>query len=239
MLARTSPALAADSGHGQGKAHDQTSASAVANRHDSPTAKEDQQIGGAGDGSKGKGKGGGGTTGSGAATGGSSQTSGNAAAKASATTQVSTSAQANGTPKGSDNGAGKSNGSGASPATVTAKSLDKATEGNADNRGDTAGGKTGNGDDKTKVKVVRDHVDEVGNSTGSTGAGSANTVSTTQGGGGTVGGSTATGTGTVSGATASGGTGQVLAATGAPIAGGLVGGILFLLGGLGLRRRRK
>src|SRR5689334_462213 len=60
MLARTSPALAADSGHGQGKAHDQTSASAISNRHDSPTAKEDQHIGGGGDGG-GKGKGGGGT----------------------------------------------------------------------------------------------------------------------------------------------------------------------------------
>src|SRR5256885_5502213 len=63
MLARTSPALAADSGHGQGKAQDHTSASAVSNRHDSPTAKEDQHIGGGGDGG-GKGKGGGGTGGS-------------------------------------------------------------------------------------------------------------------------------------------------------------------------------
>ncbi|TMC84012.1 MAG: LPXTG cell wall anchor domain-containing protein, partial [Chloroflexi bacterium] len=36
-----------------------------------------------------------------------------------------------------------------------------------------------------------------------------------------------------------GGTGEVLAATGAPVAGGLVGGILFLLGGLGLRKRRR
>jgi hypothetical protein len=43
----------------------------------------------------------------------------------------------------------------------------------------------------------------------------------------------------VSGATASGGSGQVLAATGAPILGGIFGGILFLLGALGIRNRRR
>src|SRR5712691_9130528 len=50
------------------------------------------------------------------------------------------------------------------------------------------------------------------------------------------------GTGKVSGATASAsasGTGQTLAATGAPIVGGLLGGILFLLGALGIRNRRR
>ena len=57
------------------------------------------------------------------------------------------------------------------------------------------------------------------------------------GGGGIGGGGTAAG-GAVSGATASSG-GQVLAATGAPIAGGIAGGILFLLGALGLRNRRR
>src|SRR5438105_11759644 len=71
MLARTSPALAADNGHGQGKAQDHTSASAVAQRHDSQTAHDEQTIGGDGDGKKGKGKGEGGT-GSGSHTNGSS-----------------------------------------------------------------------------------------------------------------------------------------------------------------------
>jgi len=54
-------------------------------------------------------------------------------------------------------------------------------------------------------------------------------------------GSTGAGTGGSLGQTAtqSGGTGQVLANTGAPIAGGVLGGILFLLGGLGLRRRKR
>src|SRR5712691_7255382 len=62
---------------------------------------------------------------------------------------------------------------------------------------------------------------------------------------GSVSGTTTTvtgGTGKVSGATASAsasGTGQTLAATGAPIVGGLLGGILFLLGALGLRNRRR
>src|SRR5256885_8040225 len=46
MLARTSPALASDNGHGQGKAQDHTSASAMAHRHDSPTARNEHQIGG-------------------------------------------------------------------------------------------------------------------------------------------------------------------------------------------------
>src|SRR2546429_5226328 len=61
MLARTSPALAADNGQGQGKARDHTSASAVAQRQDSQTAHNEQTIGGDGDGKKGKGKGEGGT----------------------------------------------------------------------------------------------------------------------------------------------------------------------------------
>ena len=43
----------------------------------------------------------------------------------------------------------------------------------------------------------------------------------------------------VSGASATAGGGETLAATGAPIAGGLVGGLLFLLGALGLRNRRR
>src|SRR3981081_3819685 len=54
MLARTSPALAADNSHGQGKSQDRTSASAVAQRHDSPTHQSDHQIGGSGDGDKSK-----------------------------------------------------------------------------------------------------------------------------------------------------------------------------------------
>jgi hypothetical protein len=44
--------------------------------------------------------------------------------------------------------------------------------------------------------------------------------------------------GTVLGATATAG-GEVLAATGAPILGGVLGGLLALLGGLGLRARRR
>ena len=71
MLARTSPALASDNGHGQGKAQDHTSASAVAQRHDSQSAHNEQTVGGDGDGKKGKGKGEGGT-GSGSHTNGSS-----------------------------------------------------------------------------------------------------------------------------------------------------------------------
>src|SRR5258708_10675391 len=57
LLARTSPALAADNGHGQGKAQDHTSASAVMNRHDSPSANNQQHIGGGGDGKGNGGKG--------------------------------------------------------------------------------------------------------------------------------------------------------------------------------------
>src|SRR5439155_7040811 len=84
MLARTSPALAADNGHGQGKAHDHTSASAVAQRQDSQTAHNEQQIGGDGDGSKGgKGKGEGGTAGKSHTGGTSGQTSGTSGASAS------------------------------------------------------------------------------------------------------------------------------------------------------------
>ncbi len=55
MMARTSPALAADNSHGQGKAQDRTSASAVVHRQDSPMVKGDYQIGGDGN-SDGKGK---------------------------------------------------------------------------------------------------------------------------------------------------------------------------------------
>jgi hypothetical protein len=77
---------------------------------------------------------------------------------------------------------------------------------------------------------------------GSTGSVSGTTGNSTQAGGtGQVSGSGAVaGSGQVSGATAaSGGTGQVLAATGAPIAGGVLGGIMFLLGVLGLRNRKR
>src|SRR5207244_10870770 len=78
MLARTSPALASDNSNGQGKARDHTSASAVPQRQDSPTAKNESHVDGCdGDSSGGKGKGGGGTgSGSQAKAGGSSQTSG-------------------------------------------------------------------------------------------------------------------------------------------------------------------
>ena len=58
MLARTSPALAADNSHGQGKSQDRTSASAVVQRTDSPGHKSDHQIGGSGDGNNNKAKGG-------------------------------------------------------------------------------------------------------------------------------------------------------------------------------------
>src|SRR5256885_3947891 len=78
MLARTSPALASDNGHGQGRAQDHTRASAVAQGHDSQSAHNEQTIGGDGDGKKGKGKGKGeGGTGSGShSQGSSSHTSG-------------------------------------------------------------------------------------------------------------------------------------------------------------------
>src|SRR3981081_1907903 len=57
LLARTSPALAADNSQGQGKAQDHTSASAVMNRQDSPSANNQQHIGGGGDGKGSGGKG--------------------------------------------------------------------------------------------------------------------------------------------------------------------------------------
>jgi hypothetical protein len=57
---------------------------------------------------------------------------------------------------------------------------------------------------------------------------------TTTGGGGGGGGTG--GTGGVSGSTA---TGQVLAATGVPAAGGLIGALMVLIGGLGMRIRRR
>ena len=58
MLARTSPALAADNSHGQGKSHDSTSSSAVTQRHNGPGHQTDQEIGGSGggDGNNGKSK---------------------------------------------------------------------------------------------------------------------------------------------------------------------------------------
>src|SRR5207237_1983584 len=90
MLARTSPALASDNGHGQGKAQDHTSASAVAQRHDSQSAHNEQTIGGDGDGKKGKGKGEGGT-GSGSHTNGSSShTSGSGKSRGSSTAAAKT-----------------------------------------------------------------------------------------------------------------------------------------------------
>src|SRR2546422_9796164 len=95
MLARTSPALASDNSHGQGKARDHTSASAVAQRQDSPTAKNESHVGGGdGDSSGGKGKGGGGTgSGSQAKAGGSSQTSGTSQASSQASHSNSSSNQ--------------------------------------------------------------------------------------------------------------------------------------------------
>jgi hypothetical protein len=50
MLARTSPALAADNSHGQGKAQDHSSASAVVQRHDDAAHSSDHPIGGSGGG---------------------------------------------------------------------------------------------------------------------------------------------------------------------------------------------
>src|ERR1700674_3794120 len=50
MLARTSPALAADNSHGQGKSQDHTSASAVAQRQEDPNHSREHQIGGGGGG---------------------------------------------------------------------------------------------------------------------------------------------------------------------------------------------
>ena len=60
---------------------------------------------------------------------------------------------------------------------------------------------------------------------------------TTGGGGGGTGG--AGGTGGVSGSTAGGPQGEVLAATGFPVAGGLLGALMVLIGGLGMRIRRQ
>jgi hypothetical protein len=55
-----------------------------------------------------------------------------------------------------------------------------------------------------------------------------------------VGGATATSpSGSVLGATAISGSGTTLANTGAPIAGGLLGGIMALAGAIGLRIRRR
>src|ERR1700738_4140031 len=49
MLARTSPALASDNSHGQGKAHDRTSASAVTQRQESPSHSNENNVGGGDD----------------------------------------------------------------------------------------------------------------------------------------------------------------------------------------------
>src|SRR5579864_1447615 len=73
MLARTSPALAADNSHGQGKAQDRTSASAVVQRHDTPAAHGSHDIGG-GDGN-GNGNGDGKGSGSAAGKSGTSSSS--------------------------------------------------------------------------------------------------------------------------------------------------------------------
>src|ERR1700730_5145757 len=71
MLARTSPALAADNSHGQGKSHDRTSSSAVVQRHDSPGHSSDQEIGGGGgDGNDGNGASKSKSTGAGSSSGG-------------------------------------------------------------------------------------------------------------------------------------------------------------------------
>jgi hypothetical protein len=61
----------------------------------------------------------------------------------------------------------------------------------------------------------------------------------TTGGGNTGGGNTGSGAGVAGQTATAGGQGEVLAATGAPVAGGILGGILFLLGGLGIRMRRR
>ncbi len=59
-------------------------------------------------------------------------------------------------------------------------------------------------------------------------------------GNGNVGGATATlPNGTVLGATAISGSGTTLANTGAPIAGGVLGGVMALVGAIGLRIRRR
>jgi hypothetical protein len=138
----------------------------------------------------------------------------------------------------SDSIHGQSNGANASPATAAAKTLEKTTEGNADSRGDTAGGKTGNGDDRTKAS--QGNLQKAMVSTGKVGsAGSANNSTQATGAGQVSGSGAAVGKGQVSAATASSGSGQVLAATGAPIAGGLLGGILFILGALGVRNRQR
>src|ERR1700730_3366775 len=72
MLARTSPALAADNSHGQAKSHDRTSSSAVVQRHDSPGHGSDHEIGGGGGGDDGNGKSKSKTTGAGSSSGGAS-----------------------------------------------------------------------------------------------------------------------------------------------------------------------
>ncbi|HEY8841460.1 MAG TPA: hypothetical protein VIO80_12610, partial [Candidatus Dormibacteraeota bacterium] len=61
----------------------------------------------------------------------------------------------------------------------------------------------------------------------------------TGGTGGTSGTGGTGGTGAVSGSSASAGSGEVLAATGAPVDGGVLGAMLVTLGGIGMRLRRR
>jgi hypothetical protein len=369
MLARTSPALAADNSHGQGKAQDRTTSSAVVQRHDSPGVSTDQQIGGSGggDGGKAKTKGGGGSS---PAPGAPApkvvepqakvQVMGSANAKPAVTIKANdgvkdpaATVKANGsvkapvvavttndrvkapavTAKASDSatvnagGNVKASGNGNGKLTVVAASGTKKETGenNSDSRGDVAGGKTGNGDDKTKVDSADgastgaqttgstasgmttgvaggDNGSTGVQTTGSTASGSSTGVgggggnstgvqttgstasgsSTGVGGGGTVsgggtggvsgggtggvsgggtGGVSGGGTGGVSGGGAAGGSGGVsaggaiggfggvsgatatsgttLANTGAPIGVGVLGAIMVLVSGIGLRLRRR
>src|SRR6266581_4040504 len=205
MLARTSPALAADNSHGQGKSQDRTSASAVVQRTDSPGHKSDHQIGGSGDGDKNKAKGGSSSqpapkaasvpAPASASASGSATVSSGAKAKSDTTASSSSNAKASSSSdvKASAGSDVKANVSGSVSAGVTAKGGGKASdssksgatvvttgnhkeagEGNSDSRGDVAGGKSGNGDDRTKS--THDH--EVTGSTGSTASASSVSGST-------------------------------------------------------------
>jgi len=95
MLARTSPALAADS-HDKSKPSDKTSASVVVNRSDHTHVTSDHPIGGGG-GGDGKGDGGkdGASSKGGSSAKASSNTSANGSASASASVSASASANAN------------------------------------------------------------------------------------------------------------------------------------------------
>src|ERR1700704_4768242 len=116
MLARTSPALAADNSHGQGKSQDRTSAAAVAQRHDSPGHTTDQEIGGSGggDGNNGKSKPKTGGTGNGGASAapaakssGEGGTGDHAAVTAKSDTHASGQANATAKDKGEAKGSGQ------------------------------------------------------------------------------------------------------------------------------------